>query len=301
MGLFLFSLLTVVVGVAVLLVPNLIPNAKGSRVGGVIAILVGGLLLTASMVTVIDAGEVGVVVILGRVQPKPILNGVHLVLPYATIYKYPIRLREYSLIGNQSVEARVQNGLAVKIDTTTLYAIDPKMAGIVYTKVAKTIDVLEARILMPIIRSEIRNIASQYSADELYSLKRDEISKKIEVSIRSNVQAKGVLIDRFMIRKINLPEQVDKMIQLKNSAKQEAEAMKYKKQKEQQEAEIKVIEAQGLAKAQRIINSTLSPNYLQHEAIQAYKVLANSPNATFVILPTSPNATGIPLILNGTK
>lgn len=301
MGLFLFALLTIVIGVVVLFVPNLIPDKKNGRIGGIIAILIGGGLLTASMVTVIDAGEVGVVVILGKVQPKPLLNGVHLVLPYATIYKYPIRLREYSLTGNQSVEARVKNGLAVKIDTTTLYTVDPNLAGEVYSKVAQSIDILENRILMPIIRSEIRNNVSQYSADELYSLKRAEISKKIETSIRENVKNKGVLINRFMIRKINLPDQVDKMIQLKISAKQEAEAMKYKKQKEQQQAEIKVIEAQGLAKAQRIINSTLSPNYLQHEAIQAYKELANSKNTTFVILPTSPNATGIPLILNGTK
>jgi hypothetical protein len=67
------------------------------------------------------------------------------------------------------------------------------------------------------------------------------------------------------------------------------------------EAEIKIIEAQGLAKAQQIINSTLTPYYLQHEAIESYTKLAGSQNTTFVILPTSPNSAGMPLILNGAK
>ena len=77
--------------------------------------------------------------------------------------------------------------------------------------------------------------------------------------------------------------------------------MQYKKQKATQETEIKIIEAQGLARAQQIINSTLTPYYLQHEAIQAYTKLAGSPNTTFVILPTSPNSAGMPLILNAVK
>ena len=81
-------------------------------------------------------------------------------------------------------------------------------------------------------------------------------------------------------------------------AKQEEEAMKYKKNIARKQAEIKEIEAMGLARAQKIINSTLSRNYLQHEAIAAYEKLANSKNTTFVILPTSPHSTGMPLILN---
>lgn len=65
-------------------------------------------------------------------------------------------------------------------------------------------------------------------------------------------------------------------------------------QVEQQKADIKVVEAQGIAKAQQIINQTLTDKYLQHEAIQAQSALANSPNHTTVYIPSGQN--GIPLV-----
>ncbi|PIP12145.1 MAG: band 7 protein, partial [bacterium (Candidatus Stahlbacteria) CG23_combo_of_CG06-09_8_20_14_all_40_9] len=67
--------------------------------------------------------------------------------------------------------------------------------------------------------------------------------------------------------------------------------------KAEKQAEVKVVEAKGIAQAQRIINRTLTVKYLQHEAIEAYKALAGSPNTTFIIMPTSPEGAGIPLII----
>ncbi|MBT7331710.1 hypothetical protein HN799_00365, partial [Candidatus Woesearchaeota archaeon] len=68
---------------------------------------------------------------------------------------------------------------------------------------------------------------------------------------------------------------------------------------ERRNADIRVIKAEGLAEAQRVINKTLTPLYVQHEAIEAYKTLAGSENTTFIIAPTSPNGTGMPIIIDG--
>ena len=302
MGLFIFAILIIIAGIVLLVNPALVP-AKGNRarIGAVIAIVVGVTGLISSSVTVIDAGEVGVVIVLGQVENKSLESGVHLVPPYANIVKYPTRIREYTLVGSDAVNAKANNGLSITIDATILYYVDPTMSGMVYRKVAPSIEILESGILTPTLRTIIRDIVSEYSADEIYSTKRVEVANKIEKTMREQVSNKGVIIDKFLIRNIDLPEEIDRAIQNKLAAQQEAEAMEYKKSKAQQEAEIKIIEAKGLAEAQQIINSTLSPNYLQHEAIQAYKELATSQNSTFVILPTSPNSSGMPLILNGVK
>jgi hypothetical protein len=65
-------------------------------------------------------------------------------------------------------------------------------------------------------------------------------------------------------------------------------------QVEKQKAEIRVQEALGIAKAQEIINATLTDKYLQHEAIQAQEVMASSPNHTTIYIPSGQN--GIPLV-----
>lgn len=65
-------------------------------------------------------------------------------------------------------------------------------------------------------------------------------------------------------------------------------------QVEKQKAQIRIVEAQGIAEAQKIINATLTDKYLQHEAIEAQKDMATSPNHTTIYIPSGQN--GIPLV-----
>jgi type II secretory pathway pseudopilin PulG len=63
---------------------------------------------------------------------------------------------------------------------------------------------------------------------------------------------------------------------------------------EKQKAQIRVVEAEGISQAQKIINATLTDKYLQHEAINAQEKMANSPNHTTIYIPSGTN--GIPLV-----
>ena len=65
-------------------------------------------------------------------------------------------------------------------------------------------------------------------------------------------------------------------------------------QVEKQKAQIRIVDAEGIAKSQQIINATLTDRYLQHEAIQAQTTMANSPNHTTIYIPSGNN--GIPLV-----
>lgn len=63
---------------------------------------------------------------------------------------------------------------------------------------------------------------------------------------------------------------------------------------EKQRKEIRIVEAEGIAESQRIINATLTDRYLQHEAIKAQETMANGPNHTTVYIPSGQN--GIPIV-----
>lgn len=65
-------------------------------------------------------------------------------------------------------------------------------------------------------------------------------------------------------------------------------------QVEKQKAEIRIVDAQGIAESQRIINATLTDRYLQHEAITSQLQMANSQNHTTIYIPSGQN--GIPLV-----
>ena len=63
---------------------------------------------------------------------------------------------------------------------------------------------------------------------------------------------------------------------------------------EKQKAEVRVAKANGISQAQHIINATLTDQYLQHEAIEAQRAMASSPNHTTIYIPSGQN--GIPII-----
>ncbi len=65
-------------------------------------------------------------------------------------------------------------------------------------------------------------------------------------------------------------------------------------QVENQQAAIRVAEAHGIQKAQSIINASLTPLYLQHEAIKAQLAMAKGKNHTVVYVPSGD--VGVPLV-----
>ena len=72
--------------------------------------------------------------------------------------------------------------------------------------------------------------------------------------------------------------------------------MEFVLQKAKQEAEVKRVEAQGIADYNRIISSGLTDRQLQYEMIRVNKELAQSPNSKIIIMGGGRNT---PLILGG--
>jgi regulator of protease activity HflC (stomatin/prohibitin superfamily) len=70
-------------------------------------------------------------------------------------------------------------------------------------------------------------------------------------------------------------------------AEQDAQQMEYVVQREKQEAERKLIEAQGIRDANQKLSEGLTPAVLRYKAIEALSALANSPNAKLVVTSTS--------------
>ena len=97
-----------------------------------------------------------------------------------------------------------------------------------------------------------------------------------------------------VVGNIDYPKVVTEEVEKKLAAKQLLDEKETQREIAKKDAEIRIEEAKGIAEAQRIINSTLTENYLQHEAINAQLKMAASPNHTTVYIPSGEN--GIPLV-----
>jgi regulator of protease activity HflC (stomatin/prohibitin superfamily) len=142
-------------------------------------------------------------------------------------------------------------------------------------------------------RTIVRQSVQEYSSRELKS-ERDDIATSIQAALSAYLENAPFEVVRLAVGNIDYPAVVSQAVEKKLAAKQLLEEKQTQRQIAQRDAEIRVEEAKGIAAAQKIINATLTPNYLQHEAIQAQRSMASAPNHTTVYIPVGSN--GLPLV-----
>ena len=150
-------------------------------------------------------------------------------------------------------------------------------------------------IIKPIVRSTVRETVGQYTPEQIYSSKRDQIQSEIYKRVTQEVEGKHVTIEATLIRNIQLPDKLRQSISEKLQEEQRAEKMSFTLARERQEAERKRIEAQGIADFQKIVSQGLNAQLLQWKGIEATEQLAGSQNAKVVVIGSGKD--GLPLIL----
>lgn len=249
-------------------------------------------LVFANPLTVVPAGHVGVKDFFGIVSSSVLHPGVHLVLPFTRVVKMSVRTQEIKEVA----EVPSKEGLIMNLEVSLLFRLDASRAPEVYKTIGPNYPEV---VVEPQFRSAIREITASYEAKALYSAERERIAQEIFQLFRKLTADRGVLGEQVLLRKIGLPPVVANAIQEKLRREQEAEQMKFILLKEQQEAERKRIEAQGIADFQRIVSQGISQQLLEWKGIEATEKLAASANAKIVIIGNP--KTGLPVILSAEK
>src|SRR5450631_542206 len=162
------------------------------RFSGVVWIV--GLLMVAAGVLVscivqIDAGQVGVMKLFGKVQNDVLPSGLHFINPLLEVEKMDIKTQNYTMSGvhdegvkqgDDAIRVLTSDGLEVTIDLTVLYKLLPSDAPKIVRETG--LDYTD-KIVRPLTRTKIRDNAVYYEAISLYSNKRDEFQQRIFRSI----------------------------------------------------------------------------------------------------------------------
>ncbi|WP_394388351.1 SPFH domain-containing protein [Shewanella woodyi] len=151
------------------------------------------------------------------------------------------------------------------------------------------------RFVRETFRTYVRDEVQKYDSVALKE-NRTGIADSVETKLKLYLADSPFQINNVVVGNINYPEIVARAVEKKLAAQQLLSEKETQKEIAQKDAEIRIEEAKGIAEAQKIINATLTPNYLQHEAINAQRHMADSPNHTTVYIPVGTN--GIPLIKN---
>ena len=260
--------------------------------------------------TVVKPHEVAVKSKLGKIDEKVRMAGPVAYNPFITkVVKVNVRTMNLSIKENLPSK----EGLTILSESSILYHIKAEDVPKVIKETGLN---YEENLILPVFRSAASDVCSRYYAKDMHSAKRNEIEQEIRKRLAEVCDEKGFVIEAVLLKSISLPQGLTRSIEAKLEAEQEALRMEFvldrqKKEMDRQlieaegakknaviqaeaKAQTAIIEAEGKAKsieieakanktANDMLNSSLTPNVLKMNQIQAFMKLSTSPNTKTII------------------
>ena len=267
------------------------------------------LMLVSSCATVMP-DQVGVKRTFGRVHDDIRQPGVVLFNPFSTkVVRVPIRTMNLAIIENLPSK----EGLTIRTESSILYRIK---AGDVPQILKETGMAYEDILILPVFRSAASDVCSKYEAKSMHSSKRAEIEGEIQKRLVEICEPKGFIIEAVLLKSITLPLGLSKTIEAKLEAEQDALRMQFILDRQKQEAQRQIIDAEGAKevakiqaegrknatiidseakaagsvimaegtkRANELISQSLTPTILKFKQIEAFEKLSVSPNTKPII------------------
>lgn len=237
--------------------------------------------------SVIRQGEIGMKRKLGKLDQKILQPGAVGYNPFVTrIIKMPIRTMNMEISANLPSK----EGLNVTAVISILYRIVPDKAPSIIENIGVG---NEANVISSVFRSSASDVCSRFFAKDMHSAQRATIEREITEQMSKILLPRGFEMEAVLLKNIALPAGLARAVEEKLEAEQGAQRMEFLLDREKREAQRKIIEAEGIRDAQKIISEGLNKNIIQWQSIEAFRELAKSPNAKILI--TDGNA---PLLIN---
>lgn len=275
--------------------------------------------LTARSLVFVEPQESAVVVSVispSGYQDRPLRSGLHWIIPFAeSVQRYPISWQSYTMssnptegqnTGNDSIVARTQDGQEVMIDCSIIYRLDADQVIRIH------IDWQDRYLddfIRPTIRNKVRNLASQYTADEINSSRRISLESDLNDILRNDLSDKGFIMDAFLLRNVSFSAEYAAAVEEKQIAQQAVIQSEYRATQEiviaNAQAEAILRRAQANADALDLIAAALegNPDLLTYNYIEKLapnvSVMLVPNNAPFILplpSPIAPSLSAAPLI-----
>jgi prohibitin 1 len=260
--------------------------------------------------TVVRPHQVAVKSKLGKIDQKVRMPGPVGYNPFITkVVKVNVRTMNLSIKENLPSK----EGLTILSESSILYHIKAEDVPIIIRETGLN---YEENLILPVFRSAASDVCSRYYAKDMHSAKRLEIEQEIRKRLAEVCEEKGFVIEAVLLKSITLPQGLTRSIEAKLEAEQEALRMEFVLDRQKKEMDRQLIEAEGAKKnaiiqaearaesvkieaegrakgieieakankaANDMLNSSITPNILKMNQIQAFMKLSTSANAKTII------------------
>jgi prohibitin 2 len=263
--------------------------AIGLGVVGIAALLVFILAIFGSF-TQVGVGEVGIVKHFGAIDtdhPDVFDPGIHTKVPFRDdVVIFDTRIQKEQVESS----AASKDGVTIHSTITINFHIEAAKAPLILQNIGAN---YKERIVDQQIQQAFKDVTAQYAGLELIQ-KREEVALKAKGVLKDKLAPYYIVVDEFTIPNYEFPKEFNDAILATQVANQQNLQAKQLQEKARTEAETALIVAQGLANAQKAQATTLTPEYLQLQAINKWNGQLPqylTPNTPLPFIGTTPNPT----------
>jgi regulator of protease activity HflC (stomatin/prohibitin superfamily) len=264
----------------------------------VIGFIVVGLLvvLGATSCGTIETGNVGVRTTLGKVNLDELEPGLFLGVP--AISRVAVFSGKEIGIDLNDLTPKARDNLSLRdLDVTVYYRAAAGSVADLYVKYAGLHQRDEGSgVFLPayamvfrLARNAVYEQASRIDSLVMHT-QRDELAAAVRKGLQADLDAndKGVFfVTRVVVRSLVTDPAIEKAIQESVAAQKQLETTKQRIAIAEAEAQVEIKRAEGVAKANQIINQSLTREYLQHESNLALHKFAEKGGTTTVVIPAN--------------
>ena len=260
-------------------------------------VVTGGIVLAtlaAASIGAIETGNIGIETRWGTVAMQELQPGLY-AAPFASVDEYSTK--EIAVLIDNLTPKAADNLFIRHMDVTVYYRVMPgRVAGLVVKYAGQSQPLDSSHVMAPcyrLVQTLARNAIYQEVA-MINSLQvhqqREQISNHVQTFLQKELDANDPAtfqVTRVVVRTVVTDPAIEQAIQDAVNQQKRLEAMEIRTRIAQKEAEIRLTEAVGIAKANEAINHSLTPEYLQHEANEALRLFAHNNGTTTVVLPAN--------------
>lgn len=244
------------------------------------ALCTGMMLLSGCAIVYQD--ELGVRRTNGKLRNETLSPGLYFVGPLTRMLKLPARVVNLEV----KLDLPSREGLTVNSEISILYRINAEATHKILSEAGPD---YEQSLILSSFRSAAADVCARYMAKDMHSGSRAEIEARIQERMTEILSKRGFIVESVLLKSIRLPQGLARSIEMRMEAEQDSMRMQYILERERKEAERMMIEAQGTRDAQQVLSEGLTEQILRLRTIEAFILLAQSPNAKIIIAnPESP-------------
>jgi len=254
--------------VVILLVMAILRASRGHKVRALSTAILA-VAIAAVILTTVSAGLVFIPpdqrgVVISAIESKgyreqALQPGLRWIIPYfENVISYSISRQTYTMSiaplegqvgGDDSVAARTADGQEVLIDASVIYSIDPEKVVDLHIIWQKR---YTEELVRPLARGVMRDAVARYGIEEVYSLKRLEMTELITENLKQRYELNGILMQDFVLRNITFSPEYAASVEQKQIAEQLAQQAKFTVEQRRQEAQQAIETARGSAESVKI-------------------------------------------------